>query len=1156
MALKLQGPQKEAVEARGCNILVSAAAGAGKTTVMTERILTLLGESGDPCDVDEILALTFTKDAAMQMKKKLEKKLNEAIAEIEGHIEDGTASSKEQEKLDRLKRQIDRIPGADISTIDSFCMRFLKENHYFAGLPGDLKTIDALSAVDLREKAANQIIDELARKEDEGLKALLTYFGTPDNLKDHVYALSGQTSTYSDRSQWFEKARQNYEPDNMRRIVDKLQLDKLTRALDAAENNVVLLEALADAGSEADAGVQTFVYGVRDVAEEIRTLLTASDNDLETVVKSGLNARLPKALRPKKKDSISDIEKNLYKKPKDDINAVFTSDSLHTEQLRRAAVIRPVVNALFDFMDAFEDRFEKLKVERGQIDFGDMERYTLQILKKNPSLAHLYQDRYKHVFVDEYQDTNQVQDEIIRLVSRGRNSFYVGDIKQSIYRFRSADPGLFLKRSADYKNSPDDRLIELTSNFRSARNILNSTNDVFLQIAANDPDMKYSDAVKLSAPSQATRPGCPTVFYELPERAVLEQWNIGDMSSARLESLKVVQYIKERMKKPVWDAELKAERDCRYSDIAVIVRDRSAFKSDLCQLLQTNGIPYFLSSGEKLTAYQEIALLRDILSLADKQSNDAALLAVIHNGFFGFTDDDLLELAADNKKPLPERIAEKAETDSELGRKCQALLAFIDQVREFDSVKPIDTVVEWVIDTLDYEDYCLALGDGRQRLANLNTFIQLAHDFQGNSAHRLYAFLKALDVAEKRGVQINAGKLSNSGDFVNLMTIHGSKGLEYPIVILPYLDKSLEHRVRLTDMAISHEVGFGLKYQNAEELEKGELTFMEEVSDDSHEREQREQLRLLYVAMTRAKEEMVLIGSKDGSFSSLDSNSRGGSDLTFQKQILDVVNGPDPKTGQWECREVTDSILLENAGVRDQERKLRKAVFAPKAQTTAEKVCPVPDAVGASHAHDFKTRKEADPSQIRRFKICTNEIETEESRVDYTEIGTRVHKVLELADFTQLENPGYLEELFSRVDPDKLTDHEHYSMLIRDMFAGGVGPELLKADKTIREKNLQVAMPFSDIDPNYEGDRTTRVLCELDLLAKADGKYILVDYKTDRFRTTELDDGFARELADKTAYHKTQMDLYRKAVRQAYGIELDEVWLGFIDIARFEQVEF
>lgn len=1148
--MPLTGNQKEAVELDGCSILLNAGAGSGKTHVLTERVVRLL-TSGD-MQTDEVLVLTFTKAAAQEMKNRIAAKMQAELENVRHSLEQDPGHPALEQRVSFLSRQIAMLPSAAIQTIDSFCNDVVRQNHALVGLPGNVLMAQELEQTRMKNWLLDLILAEHIRKHESGVMQMLKAFGGIRQAKHEIRSLSDRLSSFDDKDLWLSGALDSWKPENLEKTACQSVDAVLSSALLKMKDSAILL------AQNADQKPKTAAY-MQSAAEACSRMSARLESDGPQGLQSSDFSFLQKNSPAVAETEQTVLTKRMFADAKSQLKEFTDISAVVQEQIRRMKVMEPVVRSTVELTLEYDRRYQDLKKERGLIDFSDMEAYALQILSI-PMIRDQYRNQYRQVFVDEYQDTNPVQEKIITLAARDNNLFCVGDMKQSIYRFRSADPLLFRRRSKLYQeDSSRGKVINLFRNFRSTTNVLNCCDDVFSVLSTHSRELDYGEADRLQVGRTAQGPVQDTLLITSSKEDADP-----DTESSELESEAIAGYIQERMKHEIYDPRINegkgGMRPCRWSDFAVIGRKRTEFLSSLMDVLNRNGIPYSLDKSGPLLKTLEIQMLVQILGLSAGYEDDYALLNAMHNGFFGFTDQDITDLARLPGNTFMEKLSCQQTETSLLGLKCSRFMQFIQELKTRDDSQPLQDVISWAADELAFRIWCTALGEGRQRLANVDLLIQLGSDFQRDGRNRLHAFLSALKLMENDSQTLESARIQPSSDSVLLTTIHGSKGMQYPIVIIPFAGKTVGTGSGMKEpkLTVEHDIthpdsySVSLPYIDPDQAAEGELFLNELAKSANKEKSIEEERRLLYVAMTRAQEELVITGQKPG---------KGKSSASLMNWILQALDSHPDHLGKWKEVPADNYARLLGPAASETEKKtehrLLKAdpgLFEPEEDGPVQRdVYPVPVSVGASRAVGLMTGC-AKGNCENPFAVIRSEEQLDEDtdHLEAAQRGIQIHSFMEQADFKQILRPGYVEnkaeEMFGPeqtvIDADK----------IRTLFSQPEALYIKEADVVIREKPGSLQLPYSEMDLEYKGDLSTKIQAVIDLVVRKDGKWYLFDYKSDQIGVTPEAPTFRERLEERKQHHRIQMELYRRVLKDNFDIEIEGSWLAFTEPGVFVPV--
>ena len=845
--------QEQVIAARNCNLLVSAAAGSGKTAVLVERIITRLTEGEDPLNVDQLLVVTFTEAAAAEMKERIRGAIEKKLEEEPENI--------------HLQRQATLIHHARITTIHSFCLSVVRDYFHTIDLEPGFRTMEEGERKLLMQEVMEELLEEEYRKGEASFTDFVEMAATGRDdrkVEELILNLYEFSRSNPDPETWLCDSIQSYEEaenqpwDSLPFV--KLALEQTWASLEDLEQSLVYAKSVCE-DTDGPAAYEAAI--VSDI-ERIRKLRKAESFQKLQEALSGLSFD---RLATNRDQSVSEEKIQTVKSLRDQVKKELTSirDQFFYEtveelrgDLRRA---KPFVQELVRLTVAFGQAFEAKKQSQGVIDFGDMEQYALRILRKE-EIAEEYRNKYEEIMIDEYQDSNLIQETLLTQISRvnrGKyNVFMVGDVKQSIYRFRLSRPELFMEKYETYGIEADGpkRRIDLHKNFRSRREVLDAVNYLFYQIMTKALGrVEYDEQAALYVGAQfEEKPGFDTEVLLIEEGDSLE--------SKELEARAVAARIKElKAGMVIFDKESGTCRSVAYRDIVILLRSLKGWTDIFSNVLNEEGIPTFCGTKEGYFQTREISLLLDYLKILDNEKQDLPLTAVLASCFGGLTSEELAQIRC----AYPEGPFYQAAMYYARERKDPKLCAFFAQVHAFRKQVPytaIHELLETIVSVTGYRDYVLALPGGVQRRANLDMLIEKAKAYESTSYKGLFHFLRYVE--QLRKYQVDYGEANTSdemADAVRLMSIHKSKGLEFPVVIVAGMGKRFNTQDIHSQMVIHQDLGIGVDAVYLKERMQAPTFLKKMIQNETRLENLGEELRVLYVALTRAKEKLILTGT-------------------------------------------------------------------------------------------------------------------------------------------------------------------------------------------------------------------------------------------------------------------------------------------------------
>ena len=949
MGMKFTPEQQKVIELHNSNILVSAAAGSGKTAVLVERIIRMVCEGEHPADIDRLLIVTFTNAAAAEMRERI-------AAGIAARLEADPGN-------EHIQKQSALLHNAQITTIDSFSL-FLIRNHFNEiGLDPDFRVADEGEIKLLQQEVLAQLLEDayagnfvpeeaLTSREGYGnegtvpemealeqFHACVEYFcpgGRESVLEQHILNLSRYAGSFPWPAEWLEERKNDYAAGDMEALVCSDYGQYLTERVNRTVEGC--LEKLQEVKRLCELPDGPYMYGeLTDAEIEQLERLTDCKNLEEQAAKipAVTFARLPskkddsvdpakrelaKAIRNSVKDTLSDLSESYFKTPLE----------LAVEQ---GKACREPLRMLLDLVLDFDRRLLAAKQERHLIDFSDMEHYALQILLKRekveetgsigtdrtetkyrvvPSdVAMEYRQYFQEILIDEYQDSNLVQEYLLSAISgeeEGRyNRFMVGDVKQSIYKFRLARPELFLEKYDTYQETGDLCRIDLAKNFRSRIQVVDAVNDVFSRImsreiggiAYDDKAALYPGATYPAAEDPAY--GSEALLIRKPEKGEREESGIGEQHAEgagvlvdydnvrQLEALAIAARIKQlKGSLKVMEKSTGELRPVRYSDMVILLRTTSGWDEEFKKILEQQGIPVYITSKTGYFGALEVQELLQFLRVLDNPRQDIPLFGVMQSVFGGFTQEEIAQIRSGGeghsrkRMTLYEALKEVAQSgrtveegeetsagesigeETELSQKADTFLQRIGHYRDLTPFTSIRDLLQRILDDYDYLNYVTALPAGSKRRANVEMLLTKASAFEKTSYFGLFHFIRYMEQLEKYDVDYGeADTLDENADVVRIMSIHKSKGLEFPVVFVSGLSKRFNMQDANQSLIVDMDLGVAVDYVDSVRRIKNKTLRRAVLSAKMKEDNLAEELRVLYVALTRAREKLILTAVLD-----------------------------------------------------------------------------------------------------------------------------------------------------------------------------------------------------------------------------------------------------------------------------------------------------
>lgn len=1169
MATKWTDDQQDAIDARGGTLLVSAAAGSGKTAVLVQRVIERI-TAQDGCDADRLLVVTFTKAAATEMKQRIASRISELLAERPDDL--------------RLQRQKLLLERARISTVHSFCSDLIRENFSQLGVSPTFRIATEDEMLLLCDRAAQETAEEAyaTARADGGFRELVELFaGDRDDrrLTDTVRRLYDFVRSHPFPEQWLDEKTRLFEAKG---ALEKTPWGEIlftyaAEQLQAAEQAVGQTARLA---AQDDAIAAAYGSALADDAAQCRFLKRCAEERNWDAMAQALGAlsfaRLGSLKRGAGSETVKERVQTARKRYKEQLVKLGEYFDRSTAEVQREISAQlPVVRALAELCKQYGNRLDALKKERNLLDFGDLEHFAIALLVRptengfeRTAAAKELSERFEEVMVDEYQDTNGAQDMIFSAVSRNEeNLFLVGDVKQSIYRFRQASPELFLRRRAQYprydrKKDEYPAAVILGQNFRSRSGVTGACNFLFrLLMSRSVGDLDYTEEEELVPAAQYPAEEEPSAELQLFDTSQY------DGEGEEAEAKWIAQKIRAMVDSGVIVSKNGEQRPAEYRDFCILLRSASKHTAPYAKALAARKIPVWTSAQGGFFAAREISVTLSLLRVIDNPLQDIPLLAVLLSPVCGFSADDAAKLRLRLPKgPLYQALQLGAEEDV----RCAGFLSMTARFRRLAATMPSDRLLRCVFEELHMEEMVLAMRDGGAQLANLRLLLEYARTYERAGYRGLSGFIRYIDrLQEQRSDLAPASVLSESANVVRIMSIHHSKGLEFPFVFLADTARKFNTSSQIGDLLIHPELGVGLKRKDPVSGARFSTAAYDAVRLETARDELSEQLRVLYVAVTRAREKLFLLASFDspekrlaslaaqqlenGRLLPFDVRSAGSfadwilSALLRHRNgaVLRKLAGAEDQAvlpgSAWkiECsiphREDFVSAVETDPCAPDKALLERlQAVFAAKPAATALSAVPVKAAI--SQLAEERERQKHLGERRPRFLTAGG--------LTPAERGTAMHRFLQFVDYpaTRADSAAELARLTTA---GFLTAEEGASVdlaRIDALFSGALGKRIFAAEKVHREVRFFGEIPASRIAPGLsgeDGEETVLLQGVADCVLEEADHLILIDYKTDRVKT-------GSELA---ARYAGQLGFYAEALEKTFGKPVREkllysLWLS------------
>lgn len=1186
MPVEWTDKQLEAITHSGENILVSAAAGSGKTAVLVERIIRIITNKENPISIDRLLVLTYTEAAASEMKRKIASAINQKLEETPND--------------DRLREQAMKVGSACISTIHSFCSRIISNNAHLTDLPSDFSLINETENKLLQQQALDDIMESYYKHIDTnyGFRSLVTGWSdikNDDSLRETIIRMHNVSRSFPNPSKWLINIyKSGYASVERNKTLknspwETLLSDTLYSLGEKISNALGEILRISEENIPPDHPMYAYYFEMKsDFCTAFSEIDKFSDDALE---KLDNLFRTFKIKRSAVKKGIEDIEPRLTymrdefvkKSLKEGLSLL---DALSDENIRRLSNCAPAVKTLCRIVRLCEKTHQKYKRERSAIDFNDLEHGLYNLLcdknGKETPLCKKLREYYHEIAIDEFQDTNNLQFNIFKLLSKPQgNLFMVGDVKQSIYKFRNADPEIFLQLSKKYKNGDGGHLICLSQNFRSRCEVIESVNDIFRSVMSEKcGDVEYSDdeALKLGA-NYPNSNGCETEI--MITDTTLTPSKDDEISDFENDSLsREARAVADRIYKmvriehfQVFDKERGEMRDIKFGDIAILCRstnpDRSILETELLRL----GINSVSDSGQHYLTSLEVSTLLAFLQIIDNPIQDIPLIAVMRSGMFGFTAEELAKIRTYSKGHFYDAVTSAASKD----RKTADFLAVLSDLRDCSKYMGVDEIVRKICNDLHYFAIIGAMPGGEQRKANIKLFLNICSDYEQGAFNGLFNFIRYTEMLKDAGDDLIPAKDNSDNDnSVKIMTIHKSKGLEFPVVILFHSNKSF-NREDLKRNIIWHEKsGLGLDYVDTEQRVRYPLPTRSIIKKSVISSSLAEEMRLLYVAMTRAQEKLIISASVTSRFNNwkkCEFNPNGYVD-TFFPPVMNsmrdwifsaLLNHPSAAllrhmADRDDIIAATDKVSSFNVYLANNMQSTspeNTTCEVTKENDNTENFDPS-DVLDYTYPHailselpiklsvsELKRRKMPEEDFSASYLNIPTRLASSADDFNASERGTITHFVIQHIDIYKTDRREDIEEQVENMMKSSMINQFQKDIVdidsIYGFFSSELGQRLKKSKNVEREYDFYMQISPSELDECLTDDTADDIILQgiADCFFREDDGIVLIDYKTDAVTTSTV--------VNRAELYRLQIEHYARGISAIFDVPVKEKYLYFLN---------
>ena len=1136
--------QKEVIEQKGSDLLVAAAAGSGKTAVLVERILKLIIEDGVP--IDKFLVVTFTRAAASEMKEKI----IDAIT---------LAATETPEKSAMLRRQLDKVNTSSISTFDSFAMDIVRNYFYVIDIDPNLQVASDEDATLLKDEAMNEVFEKIYTDEDPETIAYVDAFSSYKNDADLKYKLLKIYDSIMALPQgldWLSESIDSMESsgDELSPVENKIR-DYISHRAKADFNSArELLISFKEAALEY--GLEKFAAKFDKDIEFAAGLQDASLDEIPEMIKAFKFTQL----------RTTKAEEDTYNQVKDEIKPLFDAGKTKikdigekffsfplNEQFEDVRKTIPFLRAMLGILREFDELYSQKKLRRGLMDFSDGNHFAIKILRDENVAAEI-RDKYDYIFVDEYQDSNYLQEAIISAIKRPDNLFMVGDIKQSIYSFRLAEPDIFKQRYRVYKEpETEGEKIDLNSNFRSKASVIDTVNDIFKDLMDDydeDAMLYRGDSYEGEINHKSELHIIDCLNEEEPEDDVLQ-----DYKNVELEALLVADLVRQNLGKEIYDSKKGIVRPLEKRDIVILLRSAKNRAVKYYDALMNAGIDAYIDDNSGYFNTIEISSFLDVLRLIDNRRQDIPLLSVLRMPVFDFSIEDMIKVRLINKDvPYHEAFIEygtsdREDLDEKLKDKVKTVLDFLDRWSDKQSYTPVDKLVWQLMKETGYYNYAGALPSGNRRQANLRNFVAKAAKYAGGQWSSLHGLIAYIEAAKDK-IDDGQAVLSSEGDnTVRIMTVHKSKGLEFPLVIVAGMGNVIKGVTQYREGIWHKDLGFGMNYINREEKTRRSTILEKVIADMKNKESIDEEIRIFYVACTRAKEKLIMVGCDDNWEKTQGKLLPGiKNEKNYLQMVAPVIDEQYTKTIVHSRNELSEFIgeETERENRVNNIHELENYALSHKGEEVADRLAYV-----YPHSEDVDRKSkysvtELNAGEERKYDFRVPAFVSGQKKITGASLGTVMHSLMEHLDFNEVgriinekeETLAYIDQCINdMVDSNLLTKDEGDSVRkdqILGFFESEIGRRALNSDYLEKEKHFTIL--------HEQDGKEIIVQGVIDCFFEEEGKLILVDYKTN-YNTEGIEE-----------LYRDQMLLYKEALEKSTGKEVAETHLYLFKYGRSAKI--
>lgn len=1099
--MKYTKEQQLAIDIRNKNILVCAGAGSGKTSVLVERIIKMISDEKNPIDIDKILAVTFTDAAALQLKQKIYMQLQ---------------MKAEQTQTKNLKRQLLLINNSNISTIHSFCANVIRKYFYIIDIDPNFRIAQENEIKLLESDVLDEMLEGEFKNKTQIFFDVAQIYNTDklqsDNLKNLILGIYKFSRSIPNPDEWLKNCAAQFDIDTAQKIEDSIWYKNLICHIETILHQVQILIEDSISVCASEFGPEKYIEALEDDKDFICQIENEFQNDFDKTYELLARKKYKRLFSYKqtqldqidieKKERVQQNRKQIKKLIDTLAEKVFFTNSQSIKNNIKNSY--PIVNEIVRLTIEFGRRLSQKKFQQNILSFDDLELFTLQILEnKKICVLNQIQNHFHEILIDEYQDINDVQEKILSLISK-RSRFMVGDVKQSIYKFRNSSPEIFIQKYNAYTNSDGNCKIILSTNFRSSYKIIDTVNFFFSRLMTKDfGGINY----KLEMLNVSERED------ECEENEFYLLVNPDSQEQLILETQLICDKIKSLIKTGV----------CKnYSDIAILIRSRKNLPQ-ITNIFEQNNIPLANENECDYFGLPEISTLINFLQIIDNPRNEIALVSILRSDIYCIDENELMRI----------RNVEPHKNFYECVEKYDGLQKFksdLSMLRGKKNLMPLSKLINEILTATDLFYLCAINNNGDAQQQNLIKFIEIARQYEKTNYKGLFNFIRYLQKINES--KINAASSKKNSDCVNLMTIHKSKGLEFPIVFVSFLGNSFNMKNLHEPILLDKNLGLGNKFVNLQKHTKISTLARNSIELELCKKNLEEEMRILYVAMTRAKSKLILTGSVKNYEAACQKNFLPQNAKCYLDWLLPIANEKD-FPAKFE--------VIENYPQKEISPDLPNKISADIAN---HEISPqLKNKLEWAYPHNiFIASKisitELNQQNAKQKFVLNAPAFLKKNIISPTQLGIAIHTLLQHLDLNMKNTEHALKKFVDTMAQNNLIGESEKNIIPLNKFSNFLSSQL--ANKMRNAKFLYRETPFVWGIKNNPDEPETLVHGIIDCFFEYENKLYLLDYKTDKIKPGKAE-SFARK-------YQTQLQIYKAALEKNFNRSVDYSTIYLFDV--------